>query len=292
MRRTCPFAPAAEYEGLREREPVARVTLPGGTVAWLLHPRRGGHPPAPSPGRPGLRPSGMVASMTYNRGMDEEPTAPDRPGLRERKKERTRLAIVEAARTLFEERGFDGVTVAEIADAAEVSVKTLFAYFESKEELVFADEDEMRDRLLARVSGRAPGQSAFDAVAAFLTDLVLAAGRRPVLAALDGFRRSVDSPAVQSRLRLMWERYEDALARLLASEMGVPAHDPRPRAAAAQLIAVFRLLGSEDVRAYVRSHPWKQQRAALENWLRVTLESVGGGIRHYATRPPAGRPSD
>jgi hypothetical protein len=51
------------------------------------------------------------------------------------------------------------------------------------------------------------------------------------------------------------------------------------------LIAVFRLLGSEDVRAYVRSHPVKAQKAALETWLRITLESVGDGIRHYATRP-------
>jgi len=54
------------------------------------------------------------------------------------------------------------------------------------------------------------------------------------------------------------------------------------------LIAVFRLLGSEDVRNYVRSHPARQQKAAMENWLRVTLESVGDGIRQYATRVRSG----
>jgi hypothetical protein len=53
-------------------------------------------------------------------------------------------------------------------------------------------------------------------------------------------------------------------------------------------MAVFRLLGSDDVRSYVRSHPAKHQKAALENWLRVTLESVGDGIRQYATRVRSG----
>jgi AcrR family transcriptional regulator len=217
--------------------------------------------------------------------MNDPTIAPARPGLRERKKEQTRKVIAETAEALFEERGFDGVTVAEIADAANVSVKTLFTYFESKEDLVFANENELRDQLIARVRDRAPGQSAFDAVAGFLTDLVLAAGRRPVLASLEGFRRSVDSPAVQSRLRLMWERYEEALAVLLATETGAPPHDPRPRMAAAQLIAVFRLLGSDDVRKYVRSHPAKEQKLALETWLGDTLESVGKGVRRYAVRP-------
>jgi AcrR family transcriptional regulator len=61
----------------------------------------------------------------------------DPPGLRERKKQRTRELIAETARELFVERGFERVTVAEIARSSEVSEKTVFNYFPTKEDLVF-----------------------------------------------------------------------------------------------------------------------------------------------------------
>ena len=144
--------------------------------------------------------------------MNDPTIAPARPGLRGARRSRPARSSPRAP-AFFRERGFDGVTVAEIADASNVSVKTLFTYFEIKEDLVFADENELRDQLIARVRDWSPGQSAFDAVAGFLTDLVLAAGRRPVLESLERFRRSVDSPAVQSRLRLMWERDEERWLR-------------------------------------------------------------------------------
>jgi AcrR family transcriptional regulator len=92
------------------------------------------------------------------------------PGLRERKKERTRQALFEAAMRLFAERGYEQTTVAEIAAAADVSTKTLFNYFPSKDDLVFAlreqrmgvslrmieerDPDERPAELLARIGER------------------------------------------------------------------------------------------------------------------------------------------
>src|ERR1700679_2016550 len=66
----------------------------------------------------------------------------DKPGLRERKKAQSRLAISNLATKMFIERGFDNVTVAEVAAAAEVSVATIFNYFETKEELFFDREGE------------------------------------------------------------------------------------------------------------------------------------------------------
>ena len=86
---------------------------------------------------------------------DQGPAAIE--GLRERKKRLTRKAIFDVAARLFSERGFENVTVAEIADAANISVKTLFTYVRSKEELVFSDDRNILDALVAAVRNRAPG---------------------------------------------------------------------------------------------------------------------------------------
>jgi AcrR family transcriptional regulator len=91
-------------------------------------------------------------------------------GLRERKKQRTRELIAETARRLFTERGFERVTVAEIAREAEVSDQTVFNYFPTKEDLVYWRLGSFEEELLASVRERAPGKS------------VLAAFRRFILA--------------------------------------------------------------------------------------------------------------
>src|ERR1700754_4943451 len=91
--------------------------------------------------------------------------------LRERKKAITRQALIDAAERLFEERGFDEVTVAEIADNANVSVKTLFVYFRSKEDLVFSDYD-LLDSLVAALASRPDTTPPATAVANALIDRV------------------------------------------------------------------------------------------------------------------------
>lgn len=87
-------------------------------------------------------------------------------GRRERKKAATRAAILDAATALFLERGFDEVSVREIADQADVSPKTVFTHFPQKEALVFGDEDERHERLVAAVRDRPPGSSISDALKA------------------------------------------------------------------------------------------------------------------------------
>lgn len=90
--------------------------------------------------------------------------------LRERKKAAARQAMSDAATRLFEQRGFEQVTLSEIAAAADVSVKTIFNYFGSKEDLFFDAEPQALENLLATLRDRAPGESPTQAVRPLLLD--------------------------------------------------------------------------------------------------------------------------
>jgi AcrR family transcriptional regulator len=154
-------------------------------------------------------------------------------GLRERKKRLTRAAIFAAAERLFSERGFENVTVAEIADAANISVKTLFTYVRAKEELVFSDAPNILDAVVAAVRNRAAGQSPLDVVTATLLAAVeddtdgSDGSDGADLTGLEGFHRMIgQSPAIRSRLRAMWDETEDAhvahVAHVDSAAQGAP----------------------------------------------------------------------
>ncbi|HEX3783812.1 MAG TPA: TetR family transcriptional regulator [Pseudonocardiaceae bacterium] len=216
--------------------------------------------------------------------MSDNDAEPASLGLRERKKLMTRQAILDVAEEMFAERGFDNVTVAEIADAVNISAKTVFVYFPAKEDLVFDGESEMRDLILASIRDRAANETPLDAMGAFLHGQITAAGPGAVTG-LDRLRRTVgESTVLNARLRLMWEHFELAIADLLAEETGQPATAPEPRVAAAQLILVFRLLASEEVLTHLRSRPKSRRRGAMVNWLDESLRLVGTGLADYAPR--------
>src|SRR5215210_7257193 len=102
--------------------------------------------------------------MSTKAWMNEE------TGLRERKKQQTRESIAQAARRLFLERGFDAVTVDEVAREAAVSRKTVFNYFPAKEDLFFSGLELFETELLGAIRARGPGESILAAFARFVTD--------------------------------------------------------------------------------------------------------------------------
>jgi AcrR family transcriptional regulator len=169
----------------------------------------------------------------------------DQTGLRERKKQRTRETIAQTARRLFDERGFDAVTVDEIARDSEVSRKTVFNYFPTKEDLVFSGLELFEERLLEAIRKRRPDESILTAFARFITD------SRGLLAAEDPHagerlravsRLIADSPALLAREQQIHAGYTDALAALIAEETQARPDDVAPWVAANAMIGLHKAL--------------------------------------------------
>ncbi|MBS1869296.1 MAG: TetR family transcriptional regulator [Actinobacteria bacterium] len=165
-------------------------------------------------------------------------------GLRERKKRATHDAIVATARRLFLARGFDAVTVAEIAAAADVSEKTVFNHFAAKEDLVFAGGEARLAELQAAIAGRPPGSSLLDVFRASSEAMLDAVAGGESEERLVVARIVRASPALQARLAAGWAREADALAAAVAEATGAAGDDLVPavvaRTLAWTLIAIFR----------------------------------------------------
>ncbi len=165
------------------------------------------------------------------------------PGRRERKKAQTRTALADAAMRLFSERGYDEVTVTEVAEAADVSVTTLFKHFpEGKESLVFDQDASQREALVAAVRDRPAGQSILDALRAHLKSLHdHSPAERELLQQL--LRLVNRSRALREYADRMWLRHEEALAEVIAAEVGTDARDVKVRALARYAIDAHSLAG-------------------------------------------------
>lgn len=166
-------------------------------------------------------------------------------GRRERKNARTRQALADAALRLFSARGYDDVTVKEIADTVDISVPTVFKHVpEGKEALIFDDGTERRESLLAAVRDRPEGQSVMTALRYFM------AGRGPFAADPDPeFRRKTElimnTPELREHTRKLWIRCETPLAEAIAAEIGRSPDDVTARAAARYVLEIPQLVGDE-----------------------------------------------
>jgi AcrR family transcriptional regulator len=179
-------------------------------------------------------------------------------GLRERKKVRTRAELTDAAFRLFTERGFDETTVEDIVDVVEVSPRTFFRYFDSKEDVVIGFFDDMGRELRSALAARPREEPPFTAVRGALralVDVYTAQADRVVAAK----RLSYDASAIRARLLDKHARWENGVTEELATRLGVDADDPRPRLIAAVALAAFSTAvggwcssrGREDLHALV-----------------------------------------
>jgi len=167
--------------------------------------------------------------------------------LRTRKKQRTRQEIADAALLLFAKRGFDAVTVADIARAADVSEQTIYNYFKTKESLVFDEDEAFEARFVAMVRDRPKTQSLIDSVRAEARAFLTALSRRPTGAHQHGSMPYL--VATSAPLRRHWlavsERHGRAIARALVADTGGALSLPEANVLGASLVAVFAVIIDE-----------------------------------------------
>jgi AcrR family transcriptional regulator len=162
-------------------------------------------------------------------------------GLRERKKQRTREQIIEAAMGLFAERGYQATTIADIATAADVAPRTFFSYFPSKEAVVFHTVDRDLDGLASALRDRLPDETAFDAL------------RRWIDGMYDNWTAEEDEAVLRKRLCREDEgltnfqggvmaRIQELLLEAIARDLDEPQDSLRPRLVAAAAMAALHSL--------------------------------------------------
>ncbi len=211
---------------------------------------------------------------------------PAPPGLRERKKLQTRLAISQVATRMFIERGFDRVTIAEVAEVAHVSVNTIFNYFTTKEELFFDQGGEVANAPSKVVRERRVGESAVDALHRNFSEAVrerTGAFRarntfKPFLAAVEA------SPTLKSRARILFEQSEDLLVETLREETGASRDDPTARIVAAMVMSLYRVLAQEFQTRVLRGESDAKYRPALSRIGERGFELLHASVGKYAKR--------
>ncbi|MCX5152799.1 TetR family transcriptional regulator [Streptomyces sp. NBC_00291] len=213
--------------------------------------------------------------------------APDSPaaGLRERKKRRTRDALLRAALLLFIAQGYEQTTVDEITDAVDVSQRTFFRYFANKEEVAFTVQDIVESHFLAELRSRPASEgpmeamrnavlAGWDTVEEAISEVV------PVDLYMRGYQLIESTPALLAvHLRRSTE-LEEEISRLIAAREGLDLDvDPRPRVVVAAFSGVMRVTG----------RLWGQGQdasvAAIRRMTEAYLDQIGPALAAHWRRP-------
>ena len=201
-------------------------------------------------------------------------------GLRERKKQQVRQVIADTAEALFAERGFEQVTIAEIAQAADVSKKTVFNYFPAKEDLYFDQDQAMEAGLIRAVRERGPGESVLGACRRFYIDGLDQMADQEAGPLTAHARILAASPALQARQREIFHRQEQSLAHEIAATTGAAPDQLAPRIIAAAVLGAMRALWERGLAqlASGRPHP---SPATLRDDLDKAFGLLAGGLGDY-----------
>jgi len=156
-------------------------------------------------------------------------------GLRERKKERTRRLIASTALELFAERGYAHTTVADVAAAVEVSERTVFSYFPTKEDLLFSDQVELELGLVEALSARPTGTAALDVLRDFIVESLGERDERERLR----WRVVSGDDGLHAHLRARQVNLTGPIAAAIADELGEDVDDLRPQLVAAAVVAAI-----------------------------------------------------
>ncbi|MFI6082408.1 TetR/AcrR family transcriptional regulator [Streptomyces sp. NPDC051217] len=207
-------------------------------------------------------------------------------GLRERKKRQTRQYISDVATHLFVERGFDAVTVAQVAEASDVSVNTVYNYFSTKEDLFLDRSRGIVDRLSRFVRARDAGESAADAVLRELRELTETVS--PTIGLDSGYDRFMkvvrESPSLQSRLLSIQQEVLDNLEKTLREETGAAAADTLPTLVAGQLAWAHGTLMAFVARRMLEGRNLEETSREALALLDDIEEVLGEKVLKYAVR--------
>jgi AcrR family transcriptional regulator len=202
-------------------------------------------------------------------------------GLRERKKRAARESIAGTARRLFAERGFDAVTVAEVAAAAQVSEKTVFNYFPTKEDLAFAGREEGIAQFVTAIVERPAGTPVLDVFRGMTNTVldVLVAGRNEDLLAVARIIRG--SRTLQERLTVGWESGATAITAVIAETSGADDGDLVPAVVARTLWFTHRSIFLAALNGLLAEEDPEQLAARLRVTADRAYDQLAGGLGEY-----------
>ncbi|HEV2713470.1 MAG TPA: TetR family transcriptional regulator [Gaiellaceae bacterium] len=207
------------------------------------------------------------------------------PGLRERKKQRTRELIADTARELFLERGFDAVTVAEIAREADVDTKTVYNYFPSKPELFYHRLEEFEQAMIDAVRDREAGVSILAAFGRFVLDQQGVLGRADASDRLRAITRTiVESPTLLAHEQQVFARFTASLAEAIADETGAHPSDVTPWVVANALIGVHRSLIDYVRRETLAGTPNRKLARDVRAQAKQALAALESGLADYGIK--------